>query len=81
MIGEAQGIHFAQKFGAQLRERGVRRGARSEAKCGSEICATFEKSVRLLKGWWIPLPHRTCCNHVVCRPRLDCRGRRGHIGR
>jgi hypothetical protein len=53
MMGEAQGIHFAQKFGAQVRERGVRRGARSEAKCGSEICAIFEKSVRILKGYRI----------------------------
>jgi hypothetical protein len=43
MMGEAQGIHFAQKFGAQVRERGVQRGTRSEANAAP-------KSVRYLKN-------------------------------
>ncbi len=43
VTGKAQGIHLAQKFGAQVRERGVRRGARSEAN-------EAQKSVRYLKN-------------------------------
>jgi hypothetical protein len=43
VTGKALGTHLAQKFGAQVRERGVRRGARSAAN-------EAQKSVRYLKN-------------------------------